>query len=44
VHNRYLVMHIVGTYLIYKKKFDFQVLLTPGCMYDEKSLVEMKLI
>ncbi len=35
-------MHIVGTYLIYKKKFEFQVLLTPRCMCDEKSLVEHK--
>jgi hypothetical protein len=42
MHNRYLIMHIVGTYLIYNKKFDWQILLTLGCMCDEKTLVEHK--
>ncbi len=42
VHNRYLVMHIVSTYLIYNKKFDWQILLKLGCIYDEKNLVENK--
>jgi len=35
-------MHIVGTYLIYQKKFNFQVLFTPRCMCDERQLVERK--
>lgn len=33
MHNRYLIMHIVGTYLIYNKKFDWQILLTLGCKW-----------
>jgi hypothetical protein len=35
-------MHIVSTYLIYNKKFDWQILLKLGCIYDEKNLVENK--
>jgi len=35
-------MHIIGTYLIYNKKFDWQILLTLGCMCDGKNLVEHK--
>lgn len=42
VHNRYIIMHIIGTYLIYNKKFDRQILLTLGCMCDGKSLMEHK--
>ncbi len=42
MHTRYLVMHIISTYLIYNKRFDWQILLTLGCMCDKKSLVEHK--
>ncbi len=42
MHNRYIVMHIVGSYLNYNKKFDWQILFTLGCMCDGKSLVEHK--